>query len=202
MIRVLMIAALLMISTVTQATPSVFVHDEPGMAWWTRQMEVRIVGKTAGTVTVKQLSTYLEETMIYSSYSVCALEAIQSDTFVGINRKTQTEIDQYRAHVSWRQEGITPDGRKVLGQSVVFEACDPDAPRGAALLVTDQTTGEILRWEPIGERIREGSKSFPAWVLFLSPRADDELFSYSGCTECDASTNVYYDVTRKKIYVE
>jgi hypothetical protein len=140
--------------------------------------------------------------MIYSPYRVCALEAVQSDTFVGIDRKTQTEIDEYRASVTWRQVGITPDGRKLLGQSVVFEGCDAEDPRGAALLVTDQTTGEILRWESIGDRIREGGKSFPTWALFLSPKEGDELFSYSGCTECGASTDVYYDVTRKKIYLE
>lgn len=178
-----------------------FVRSELGQAWWTRQMDARILGKAAGPVSTKALSAYLDRTMLYSSYAVCSLEPAQGDTFVGIDRATQAEIDATRAQVAWRAEAVTPDGRKVLGQSVVFEGCDEEDPRGAALLVTDSATGEILRWEPIGDQVRE-QKCFPAWALFVSPRGGDELFSYSGCTECGAQTNVYYDVTRKRIYTE
>ena len=68
--------------------------------------------------------------------------------------------------------------------------------------VSDSTTNEILRWEPLGEQVGLNGKSYTAWVVFLSPKKSDELFSYSGCTECGAKTNVYYDVTRKRIYTE
>jgi hypothetical protein len=84
MTRVILLAALMAFTTAVQAAPSVFVRDESGAAWWTRQMEARILGKAAGTVAVKQLSSYLDETMICSPYDVCALEAVQTDTFVGL----------------------------------------------------------------------------------------------------------------------
>lgn len=200
--KLLVTAILLAFGTVAAAAPSVFVRGSAGTGWWSREMEARILGQSAGPVTAQRLSTYLEETMIYFPYRVCSLEAVQADTYVGIDRATQAEIDATRPYIAWRVEGVTPDGRRVLGQSVVFEGCHPDDPRGAALLITDTTTSEILRWEPLGERIAEGRGSYPAWVLFLSTKDGDELFSYSGCTECGDRTYVYYDVTRRRIYTE
>lgn len=199
--KAIMAAGALMVGTMAEANPSVFVRSEPGFAWWLRQMEGRVLGKSAGPVSAEDLSTYLEETMLYSPYRVCSLEPIQEDTFVGIDREAQSEIDATQADVSWQMEAATPDSRRVLGQSVVFEGCDQEDPRGAALLVTDNATGEILRWQPLGQ-VSDGTRSYPVWVLFLYPRNDDELFSYSGCTECGDRTNVYYDVTRKRIYTE
>jgi hypothetical protein len=160
------------------------------------------LGKAAGPVTAERLSRYLAEELVYGPYRVCSLEAVQSDTFVGINRDTQAEIAQTLPHVGWRVSAVTPDGRRIVGQSVVFEGCDPEDPRGAALLVTDERSGEILRWEPLGQREDASGNSYPAWVLFINRKRGDELFSYSGCTECGAQTNVYYDVTRRRIYTE
>lgn len=140
--------------------------------------------------------------MIYGVYRVCSLEAVQPDTYVGIDRATQAEIDETQPQAAWRATGVTPDGRRVVGQSVLFEGCDPEDPRGAALLVTDAATGEVLHWEPLGERIVR-SVSVPSWVLFLhSKEGDHDLFSYSGCLECGDRTHVYYDVTRRRIYTE
>lgn len=200
--RLLLAFVLLTSSSLATAAPSVFVSDERGFAWWLRKAEARILGQAAGSVTAEQLSSYLEETMIYSPYRVCFLEAVQADTFVGIDRATQAEIGATLPHMAWQLEGVTPDGRKVLAQSVVFEGCYSDDPRGGALLVTDQATGEILRWEPLGDRTGEDGERYPAWASFLFPSESDELFSYSSCTECGARTNVYYDVTRRKIYTE
>lgn len=200
--KMIMATMLLGLGSVAVAAPSVFVRAESGAAWWYGGIEARILGRAAGPATAERLSVYLEETMIYSPYRVCALEAVQADTYVGIDRATQAEIDATRPLVASRVSGVTPDGRRVIGQSVVFEGCDAEEPRGAALLVTDEATGEILRWEPLGDRILEGGRTAPAWVLFLYPKEGDELFSYSGCTECGNRTNVYYDVTRRRIYTE
>jgi hypothetical protein len=184
------------------AAPSVFVQSERGGVWWNGQMNARILGRAAGPVTVERLSAYLEEELIYGPYRVCALEAVQADTFVGIDRPTQEEINATLPHVAWRAAGVTPDGRRVLGQSVLFEGCDDGDPRGAALLVSDAASGEILRWEPFGERT-VGGASVPTWVMFISAKeGDHDLFSYSGCTECGDRTHVYYDVTRRRIYTE
>lgn len=189
-------------SVAATAAPSVFVQSEQGGVWWNGQMNARILGRAAGPVTVESLSAYLEEELIYGPYRVCALEAVQADTFVGIDRPTQEEINATLPHVAWRANGTTPDGRRVLGQSVVFEGCDAEDPRGAALLVTDAASGEILRWEPLGPRMVAG-RSVPSWVLFINPKdGDHDLFSYSYCTECGDRTYVYYDVTRRRIYTE
>jgi hypothetical protein len=200
--RLLSVGALLLWTSVATATPSVFVSDESGFGWWLRKADARILGQSAGSVTTAELSAYIEETMPFSPYRVCFMEAVQADTFVGIDRATQAAIEATLPDVAWQVEGVTPDGRKVLGQSVIFEGCHPDEPRGAALLVTDPASGEILRWEPLGDRIREDGRSYPAWALFLSPSESDDLFSYSGCPECGARTSVYYDVTRRQIYTE
>lgn len=197
-----MTLAALSASVTANATPSVFVQSEPGGVWWNGQMNARILGQAAGPVTVERLSAYLERELIYGPYRVCSLEAVQADTYVGIDRATQAEINATLPHVAWRASGVTPDDRRVLGQSVVFEGCDAEDPRGAALLVTDAASGEILRWEPLGERTL-GGRSIPTWVMFVSPKeGDHDLFSYSYCTECGDRTYVYYDVTRRRIYTE
>ncbi len=198
-----LIAAVALLSAATaSAAPSVFVRSESNAAWWIREMEARILEKSAGTVTAEQLTAYLEKTMVYSTYAVCSLAAVQSDTFVGLDQVTRTEIDETKPHVAWRVDATTPDGRRVVGQSVVFEACGEEEPRGAAILVTDAETKEILRWQPIGDQVGLSGKSYPSWVVFLSLGQDDDLFSYSGCAECGARTYVYYDVTRKHVYTE
>jgi hypothetical protein len=49
------------------------------------------------------------------------------------------------------------------------------------------------------------SSDRPYWFAFLRPnpdKADSMLFSYSSCLECGASTAVYFDVTRKRVYTE
>lgn len=202
LLRFAITAAALAMTTAAGATPSVFVQSEPGRAWWNGQMNARILGRAAGPVTVERLTAYLEEELIYAPYRVCALEAVQANTFVGIDRPTQEEINATLPHVAWRATGVTPDGRRVLAQSVLFEGCDAENPRGAALLVTDAASGEILRWEPFGERTISG-RSVPTWVMFISPKeGDHDLFSYSGCTECGARTHVFYDVTRRRIYTQ
>jgi len=181
--------------------PSVFVKGEPSRNWWDGTMNARILGKAAGPVTVQKLSDYIGETMIYYSYSICSLEAVGPDSFVGIDRTTQAEIDAYRAMSSWRAESIAPGGRRILGQSVLFEACD-DSPRGAALLVTDAATGEVLRWQPMGNSTDSAGREVPIWVMFLDAKEGDELFSTSLCRECGDRTNVYYDVARRHVYAE
>lgn len=200
--RALMVALLVSAwSVATSAAPSVFVKGEPSRNWWDGTMNARILGKAAGPVTVQKLSDYIGETMIYYSYSICSLEAVGPDSFVGIDRTTQAEIDAYRAMSSWRAESIAPGGRRILGQSVLFEACD-DGPRGAALLATDAATGEILRWQPMGNYTDSAGREVPIWVMFLDAKEGDELFSTSLCRECGDRTNVYYDVTRRHVYAE
>ena len=200
--RSVTIVAALATSAPATATPSVFVQSEPGGVWWNGQMNARILGQAVGPVTAERLSAYLEQELVYGPYRVCSLEAVQADTFVGVDRATQAEINATQPHVAWRATGVTPDGRRVVGQSVVFEGCDAEDPRGAALLVTDAASGEILRWEPLGGRTL-GGRSVPTWVMFISPKqGDHDLFSYSYCTECGDRTYVYYDVTRRRIYTE
>ncbi|MFZ5727207.1 MAG: hypothetical protein ACOY4C_12405 [Pseudomonadota bacterium] len=186
------------------AAPSIFVKSEPNTMWWDGSMTARILGQSAGPVTAEKLSTYLAETMVYHSYRVCSLEAVQDDTFVGINRGTQIQIDEYRPRVSWQAESVAPGGRRIIGQSVVFEGCDEEDPRGAALLVTDVATGEILRWLPMGSYTDRHGRQVPIWVMFLDPREADgeELFSTSLCRECGDRTYIYYDITRRRVYAE
>lgn len=203
MIRFLFAALMLCASTGALAAPSVFVTAEKNRSWWRGDIQARILGTSAGRVSAEKLSDYIEATQIYYSYRVCALEVVQPDSFVGVDRETQTAIDAYRGQVAWRAEAVAPGGRKILAQSVLFEGCDEDGPKGAALLVTDAETGEILRWQPLGTFTGDDGREKPAWVLFITPReGGDELFSFSDCTECGARTNVYYDVTRRHIYTE
>jgi hypothetical protein len=196
------LAILFSMSAPAFAEPSVFVRGESGMAWWNGNMEARIIGQQANTVTAKKLSAYLAEEMVFSPYEICSLKSVDASTFVGLDKQTQEGISSTLPHVSWRQEGKAPDGREIIGQIVLFEGCYPDDPRGAALLATDRETTEILKWQPIGDTIRDKGVRQPTWVMFMEPGEDGELFAYSGCTECGARTSVYYDVTRKKIYTE
>jgi len=188
-------------SVEASAAPSVFIRADPTTPFWNGTAEARIFGKNAGPVSTEAVNAFLSETMIYGLYEVCSLEAVGSDTFVGIDRETQRQIEEYRGSVTWRAEAIAPGGRRLLGQSVVFESCGGEL-RGAALLVTDVATDEVLRWEPLGNGFDAAGGEIPSWVMFINASGGDELFSFSGCTECGARTNVYYDITRKKIYTE
>src|SRR5690606_14072214 len=126
MIRTILAIGLLIASTVAEAAPSVFVRGERGTAWWDGAIEARILGSAAGPVTAKTLSDYLAETMVYYSYEVCALAPVEADTYVGLDRTTQIEIDAYRGKLRARVDGVTPDGRKLVAQAVVFEGCASD----------------------------------------------------------------------------
>jgi len=192
---------LLCFSWSAAAAPSVFVRGDRGYGWWLTKMEGRILTKAVGAVTTEAVNRFIEETQIYSPYKICALGQIEVDTFVGLDKATQSEIDASRPQMLGRIEIVSPDGRKLVGRGVVFEGCDSEGPKGAALLVTDAATNDILRWEPMDTRTVEETE-IPTWVLFLQVRSDDELFSYSTCLECGAQTAVYYDVTRKKVYTE
>ena len=200
-IRCLLLGAAFLANATAEAKPSAFIRGNAGLAWYIAPMEARILSKNAGATTAERLSKFLEGSMEYYSYKVCSLEAVFPDTYVGIDKATQLEIDTAQKTAIWRLPVTTPDGRKISAQSVLFEGCDDEDPRGAALLINDAATGEILSFQPLGS-YGEGETSHPAWVLFLWPKQGDELFSYSGCSECGSRTRVYYDVTRKKIYTE
>lgn len=201
--RSIVFAIILLVSSEAAfAGPSVFVRSEKGSSWETTKMDARILGQSVGNVTAKQLSDYIAETVAFYPYSICSIEAADADSYVGLDRDVQSEIAATLKDVKWLIQRRTPDNRSVTAQVVLFEGCDPEESRGAALLVTDSTTNEILRWEPTGDRSDRSGKSYPNWTLFLSEAGDDELFSYARCTECGEQTNVYYDVTRQKIYIE
>lgn len=187
------------LTDVALARPSVFVKANQTpypSVWYNQDMEGRILGKSVGQITTEQLDQFIANSREYGSYKVCSVEAVQADTYVGMDRDTQEQIDN-RQNGTWGLRAVTPDGRALSAQTVLWEGCDgEESGRGVALLVTDEKTSEILTFEPM----YGGDK--PLWVLFLHPKTRDELFAYSDCTECGSLTRVYYDVTRRKIYSE
>lgn len=203
MLRFLLVPALFLGTSVANAAPSVFVKSEPNGMWWNGEITARVIGKSSGSTTVEKLNAYIDETIAYYSYSVCSLDSVSSETFVGMDRQTQAEIDMYKPY-TWEVTSIAPDGRKIRGQIVVYEGCETADPRGAALLVTDADTGQILRWQTFGYYDSEKDAYQPIWVVFIKPREDssDELFSTSICLECGDATYHYYDISRKHVYFE
>lgn len=191
-------------SMAAHAAPSVFVKSQPNDPWWNGTINARITGKAGGPVSAEKLTAYIEETLVFGPYEICALEAVQSDTFIGVDHATQASIEIYRPDSIWRTESVTPGGRRIVAQSVLFESCGDEGPRGAALLVTDAATGEILRWVPAGSYTDRSGREIPIWVLFIDPQEDggDELFSTALCRECGGATSYYYDERRRHIYYE
>jgi hypothetical protein len=203
MIQKTLVAAAALASSASFAAPSVFI---PGgdAAWWTADnAQGRVIGTTSGTVTGAKLGEFIEATEIYSPYKVCSLTPVANDTFVGLDKEKQDEINQTVRGMPWRLEGVAPGGRLFVAQSVLYEACDDTENRGGAVLVTDAQTGEIMMFQRMG--VFTSNRS-PIWTAFLSsPSREDKdppLFSYSHCTECGAETHIYYDVSRKKLYTE
>jgi len=187
------------------ASPSVFVRSESGSAWWiSSRIESRVIGNRAGDVTAENLSKYIQDNQIYFSYEVCALAPVMSDTYVGVDKAAQDEIDKTRDALAPQIDVMTSDGTRLLVQSVLYEACDDPENRGAALLVTNRQTGDIVMWEPMGTYGTIEGASRPIITVFLSKSSstdpDPPLFSYSHCYECSPSTAVYYDERRKKLY--
>ena len=203
MVYKLILAGMALASSAATAAPSVFIPpDSP--AWWTAEkVQGRVIGTTAGRVTAAQLSKFIELTEQFYAYKVCSLASIANDTYVGLDKKTQDEIVQTLKGVEWRVENVRPGGGRIVAQNVLYEACDDAENRGAAVLVIDAQSSEIMMFERMGVFT---SSSSPIWTAFLSKPEpgdpDPPLFSYSHCTECGAATGVYYDVTRKKLYTE
>ena len=198
--------ALALPSASASARPSVFVHPAAKGApssWYNLKMDARILGQTAGGVTTAQVNKFIEAHKEFNTYTVCSLEAVGADTFVGLDKVTQNEIDASLKGNLPAFDVTSPDGRKVMVRAVVFEACDGDETKGAAILITDPLSNAVLTWEPMGEWERNG-ESVPVWAVFLDnkPYDKDASFSYSLCQECGAVTAVYYDVRRKKFYFE
>jgi hypothetical protein len=147
-------------------------------AWYARRMEARVLGKAAGPITTDRLNLFIQRSREYYPFKVCALEPVENDTYVGVDRATQTELDALQRQITWRVTGKTPDGRQLVARSVLFEACDDEELRGAALLVVDEVTNEIMMFHPLGT-YGEGDNSYPAWVILPSPKRTDEVFGFS-----------------------
>lgn len=82
--------------------------------------------------------------------------------------------------------------------AVVFEEC-AGLLKGAAVLAYDSRTGEVLMFEEVTSADR------PHWFAFLQPNDGEKssrLFSYSSCLACGDRTEIYYHVTRRRIYSE
>jgi hypothetical protein len=204
MFRLSLTLVLLALHGASAAAPSVFVRSEQGRSWWnTSTAESRVIGTSAGIITTAKLSKFVEDTVIYDAYKVCALSPVSADTYVGVDKAMQDEINATTKLVTWRFNSRTPNGVPLLIQSVLFEPCDGDVG-GAAVLVTDAQSGEIMLWQPMGSFNTSSNVTKPVVTAFLKrPEAGDKdppLFSYSSCTECGESTAVYYDVTRRKLY--
>ena len=192
-------------ATSAQAAPSVFVPPaQSGMndSWYQRKIVARVLGKSVGRTSLEHINAFLKEHVIYDTYSVCAVEPVEADTYVGLDKTAEHELLDQQLDATWSLSLTTPDGRDVRVQSVLFEACDGDDRKGAAVLIVDQTTGAVLSWQPMGWWDSENLR--PIWAAFINPKPYDKdaLFSYSQCLECSSSTNVYYDVRRKRFYQE
>jgi len=183
------------------AGPSVFVHSAKGSAFWNSEKNVgRVLEQQAGPVTAKALSKFISDNRVYGEYAICALSAVAKDTYIGVDKEIALELKEFsdKGLTIYRVSATTPDGRPVIGQSVLFESCEGDL-KGAGILTYDARTGEVLMFKELTDAER------PYWFAFLHPntgRADSALFSYSPCLECGESTAAYFDVTRKRVYTE
>lgn len=195
------LALMLFMSTAAAAAPSVFVQSAQGRAFWNSEKNIgRVMETQAGLVTAKALTKFIDENRAYYEYEVCNLTAVTPDTYVGVDKAAADEMAQFdqQGMTNYRVAATTPDGRPVVGQAVLFESCDGDL-KGAGVLTYDARSNEVLMFEEIT------SSEEPYWFVFLQPntdKTDSKLFSYSPCLECGASTAVYFDVTRKRVYTE
>lgn len=207
MLRLVAIILALVVHATVAAAPSVFLRSEPGRAWWNvLNAESRVIGTFAGAVSTAKLSKFIEDTETYNVYKVCALSAVAGDTYVGVDKAIQDEINATLRSVSFKIDARTPNGIPVVAQSVLYEACGDTDNRGAAVLVTNAQTSEVLLFVPMGSFEPTPGVYKPILTAFLSKpeqaAIDAPLFTFSSCTECGAATAVYYDVTRRKLYTE
>lgn len=197
----LFLVALSLAITPLGAAPSVFVQSSKGSAFWNSDKNVgRVLDKQAGPVTAKTLTKYLADNSLFDPFEVCALSAAGKDSYVGIDKEAAAELRQFdeKGWATYRVAATSPNGRSMVGQSILFETCDGTL-KGAAVLAFDAKTGEVLMFKEVTDVER------PHWFAFVHPKTDkgdSVLFSYSSCLECGASTAVYFDVTRGRIYTE
>lgn len=207
MFRIYVFMACLAVHGMVLAAPSVFLRSEAGRTWWNvLNAEARVIGTSAGGVTSAKLSKFIEDTEEFNTYKVCALSAVVSDTYVGVDKAIQDEINSTLKSVNWRIEARTPNGISVVVQSVLYEACDDTNNRGAAVLVINAQTSDIMMFQPMGSFEPTKGVYKPILTAFLirteQGAVDPALFAFSSCTECGAATAVYYDVARRKLYTE
>jgi hypothetical protein len=119
------VALALIVAVPARAAPSVFVQSSSNSAFWNSEKTIgRILDKQAGPVTAKALSAFIAAERQFGSYDVCALSAATRDSYVGVDKQAANELQAYDAKglTTYRTTATTPDGRQVIGQTVLFES--------------------------------------------------------------------------------
>jgi|GEM_PF-6381910 len=80
-----------LLATSAEAAPSVFVPAADAAAkdnWYQRKMVARILGRSVGKTSLEHINAYLKDHVLYDAYTVCTVEPVEADTYVGLDKPT------------------------------------------------------------------------------------------------------------------
>lgn len=77
-----------------EARPSIFVPDQTGYAWWSRESVIRPMATSVGRVGVATINAHLAAKSAVTPSEICFIERIAPGDIVSPHRGTQLEIDE------------------------------------------------------------------------------------------------------------
>lgn len=175
-------------STLADSRPSIFVPDQTGYAWWSREVVIRPLATTVGRVGVAAINAYLADQSAVTQAKVCFLDSVLPGDILSVHRATQLEIDETLREFpnSFSATYTTRAGRIFNVQVVAYQLCD--AAGGATALLITNPDGSLQSFLP---------QEFDFTRILKRP--DGRLNVYA-CFACGDVSELLYDGDNERFY--
>ncbi|MCR2833133.1 hypothetical protein [Parerythrobacter lacustris] len=190
-------SALIPGSGLAETRPEIFVYgSDKHLAWWHKQAVVRPMGTSAEGVTADLIGKFENDP---NSDQICFLSQMNRNTYVGVFRADQLEIEETFASLKFdpfKLDFDFGDGTSGVARIVLIERCDGTQSFG--LIITDSSSSIRFfdEWILTGELERGRSI-----VQYIYPSGDGGIGT-AQCFECGDASLLHYDIARKKFYWE
>ncbi len=175
-------------SAVTEARPSIFVPDQSGYAWWSRELIIRPMATAVGRVGISAINAQIAARSAVTPQQICFVEAVLPGDIVSAHRGTQQEIDETLREFpnSFSATYTRRSGRSFNVQVVAYQMCG--APGGATALLITNADGSLHSFL---------SQEFDFTRIFRRPDGKINVF---GCFACGDVSELLYDSENDRFY--
>ena len=175
-----------------EARPSIFVFDDADNWWVKSKHKARPMGNAMGDLSIAKLNSFRRQ-VDPKLVPFCYLEQVDWSSFVGVDRKTQLQIEEdikLSTHDPFHQSLSTSDGRKFVARIGIAEECTAGVV-WTIVVIQDSSNNKIEYAEWAGNAF-----------LFLSPADNGDMIDISSCFACDVYNSLVYNPQRRKFTVD